>query len=393
MSQPVLDVPFGRRDIRLDVTRGIAVLLVVVFHTARIYQEPGLMNTLWTALTNSVWCGVDLFFVLSGFLITGILLDSRHHEKYFINFYARRSLRIFPLFYGVLIGIFLVLPLIAPQVRTMNFWQTLSERQIWLWTYLQNFLQAQGSHQLPGLGHFWTLAVEEQFYWVWPLVVYFIPSRKLLRVALLILLLTPILRIVLLSHEVTPWAIRELTFTRIDSLVWGATAAIILRSPEVLALANKWSIRLKIGSAAFLLGVMAIVGELKYESEIMVTVGYTAVACLFACLIFEMAQRPVPAREPTLLEKSLAWFGTISYGLYVFHVPISLGVLAGLKKYTTLDGIPRGIAAFFLTLVLSCIVAFISWKLWEEPWLRLKKRFSYGSRKQVPVSGTAAAEG
>lgn len=392
MNQPVLDVPFGRRDIRLDVIRGIAVLLVVVFHSARIYPESGLMNTLWITLTNSVWCGVDLFFVLSGFLITGILLDSRHHEKYFINFYARRSLRIFPLFYGVLIGIFLILPLIAPQVRTMDFWQALSERQIWLWTYLQNFLQARGSHQLPGLGHFWTLAVEEQFYWVWPLIVYFIAPRKLLRVSILILLLTPILRIVLLSHGFTPWAIRELTFTRIDSLVWGATAAIILRNTKVLAIANQWSGRLKVASAAFLLGVVAIVGELKYESEIMVTVGYTAVACLFACLIFEMVQTPVPFKEPTFLEKNLAWLGTISYGLYVFHVPISHGVLAGLRKYTALAGIPRAITSFFITLALSCIVAFASWKLWEEPWLRLKKRFSYGSRKQASVSEAVAAE-
>lgn len=313
MSKPVLDVPFGSRDLRLDVIRGIAVLLVVIFHTARVYADPGIINSLWRALTNSAWCGVDLFFVLSGFLITGILLDSKRHENYFLNFYARRSLRIFPLFYGMLIGIFLILPLAAPQVRSIEYWQTLNERQIWLWTYLQNFIQAHGPHQLPGLGHFWTLAVEEQFYWVWPLVVYFLAPRKLLRVSLAILILTPILRIVMFSNGVTPWAIRQLTFTRIDSLVWGALAAIILRNAEILEIANKFSLWLKAGSALLLLVIMSVFGELEYESGIMVMVGYTAVACLFACLIFDMAQNTRPQiKMPTVMEKSLAWLGTVS---------------------------------------------------------------------------------
>lgn len=393
MNKPVLDVPFGKRDLRLDVVRGIAVLMVVVFHTSRIYPGPGIVNYAWAAMTNSLWSGVDLFFVLSGFLITGILIDSRGHTQYFKNFYVRRSLRIFPLFYGVLIGLFVVLPLLAPQIRSIEYWQTLNDRQLWLWTYLHNFLQARGPHQLPGLGHFWTLAVEEQFYWLWPLVVFFVAPRRLLWLSLAICISAPILRTAMLMNGVTAWAIRELTFTRIDSLVWGALAAIIIRDSglaKVIAKQLQWIL---VACAAFFIGVLTINGELPYEGSIMVTLGYSVLACTYACIVYRIAadQRSVPVQE-TPVVRFFAWLGTVSYGLYVFHVPISLGVLAALKKYTQLSGIPHGIVAFVVTFVISCVAAQISWKLWESPWLRLKKYFSYSRRKQDTIPGVAPAE-
>ena len=121
---------------------------------------------MWSAVMNSTWFGVDLFFVLSGFLITGNLIDARGQSGYFRNFYARRTLRIFPLYYSVLVGVFLILPLAAPLIHLPDAYSDLSRNQLWLWSYLQNYVQAKGPHQLPGFGHFWSLAVEEQFYWV-----------------------------------------------------------------------------------------------------------------------------------------------------------------------------------------------------------------------------------
>src|SRR5206468_651405 len=152
--------------------RGLAILLVIAFHTLRVTGKEGLIGRFGAAIQDSGWIGVDLFFVLSGFLITGILLDSLGKPGYFRNFFARRTLRIFPLYYAVLtVSLFLVPALIGLQ-RLPELYHRLLENQLWLWTYAANYLQATGRHTLPGFGHFWSLAIEEQFYLLWPFVVY-----------------------------------------------------------------------------------------------------------------------------------------------------------------------------------------------------------------------------
>src|SRR5262249_17527292 len=119
----------------------------------------------------SLWVGVNVFFVLSGFLITGILLDTKHEPHYFKFFYMRRVLRIFPLYYGTLIAIFFVLPALkmAPFIS--------ASQQFWYWTYLGNWGKGRNLN-VGSLGYFWSLGVEEQFYLVWPLVIYVLPRRS-----------------------------------------------------------------------------------------------------------------------------------------------------------------------------------------------------------------------
>jgi peptidoglycan/LPS O-acetylase OafA/YrhL len=194
---PGNSVPFGSRLTSLDGLRGLAVLSVVLFHTLRL-QNAGVFGEIWKRFHGSAWAGVDLFFVLSGFLITGILLDSRGQENYFRNFYARRTLRIFPLYYTVLAVALLVVPFVVGFPRLPAAYPRLLENQLWLWTYTQNYLQATTAHTLPGFGHFWSLAVEEQFYWFWPLVVCLLPRKALLRFCLIVCAILPFIRLALI---------------------------------------------------------------------------------------------------------------------------------------------------------------------------------------------------
>jgi peptidoglycan/LPS O-acetylase OafA/YrhL len=156
----------------LDGLRGIAILSVMLLHfTNAIAALPGSPTSAARSVFGWGWTGVDLFFVLSGFLITGILLDSKGHPLYFRSFYARRALRIFPLYYAALF-LFFVVPRAIPSVpATYSFaWHD----QRWFWFYLGNF-HPLGPDAKQFIGQFWSLAIEEQFYLVWPLLIWLTP--------------------------------------------------------------------------------------------------------------------------------------------------------------------------------------------------------------------------
>ena len=159
------------------VLRAIAILLVMVFHY-EVRDWPWRSGVAWPlwAVIREGWLGVDLFFVLSGFLITGILLDTRGLPGYFRNFYARRTLRIFPVYYGYLVAVFVLLPPVVSSVAA-----TPAGVQWWFWTYASNLpLGVEGWRFSPGfVSHFWSLAIEEQFYLVWPAIVLFARRRTL----------------------------------------------------------------------------------------------------------------------------------------------------------------------------------------------------------------------
>src|ERR1700680_4638693 len=270
LQQPIAGdqpVPFGQRLASLDGIRGLAILSVIAFHTLIVTGAAGAGFALWRMVQYSCWAGVDLFFVLSGFLITGILLDSRECNGYFRNFYARRTLRIMPLYYAVLVVAILVVPRVIGFSRLPAMYSRLLDNQMWLWTYLQNYMQSRGTHQLPGLGHFWSLAVEEQFYWFWPLVIYFVSRRNLFRLCVAVCGIEPILRWSLLFFGYSTWAIRQYTFTRVDTLLYGAIAALAFRN-RILATSRRLLIPVLAGaSAALLLIIVVRRGYLPYESQ------------------------------------------------------------------------------------------------------------------------------
>src|SRR5579875_1282001 len=198
----------------LDVLRGIAILLVIAYH-----------NFDFLPFFKFGYLGVDLFFVLSGFLITDILLKTRNEKNWLQNFYARRIFRIFPLYY---LSLFIVLYII-PHITHVNigYYQ---QHQVWLWLYLQNWLYITNvSNHTHLLHHFWSLAIEEQFYLFWPLIFLFVKNRKIiLMIALLLLAAVVLSRLFIYLHDKHNFLFTiTYTFTRIDGILIGSSIALI----------------------------------------------------------------------------------------------------------------------------------------------------------------------
>ena len=241
----------------LDGVRGLAIILVMAYHYMVLMPFTIHSAALGAAVVvcSKGWCGVDLFFVLSGFLITGILYDSRENPRYFRNFYARRTLRIFPLYYAVLLSVAALLFLAWLLVPRLWLAQPklgeLAAVQPWLWTYTTNIAVAKGI-PVPLVAHFWSLAVEEQFYLVWPLVMFALPKRAMAPVALSLATAALFIRLGLTYAGWSDGAIYVLTPCRMDSLAAGALAAILMRDP-------RFGLKRLVGPAVFLAGTCGAV--------------------------------------------------------------------------------------------------------------------------------------
>ena len=335
---------------QLDAVRGIAIL-VVLAHNLHGFASPPL-----SLFSNYGWMGVDLFFVLSGFLITGILLDSERSEGYFQNFYARRCLRIWPLYYCVLILMFVALPLARPQDALELF-----QRSSPWWSYplfLQNFLVAAPAMAVGPLGVSWSLAVEELFYLVWPLCVRFLSSGRLQFAAWTVLLLSPGVRLFFLKRH---WIIYSNPFCRLDGMMAGALLAILVRKSGFE--------RERLVKPAWIL-FMAAAGLA------VLTAAYEAMWLAFSMAVVASASFVFLALfsgntwfRAFLTNRFLTFTGTISYGLYLLHkIPDD-----AFKRLHLKDAHPT--AAFWLAVAASYLLAIASWNLLEKPFLKLKRFF------------------
>jgi len=215
----------------LDVVRGVAIIWVLLHHTLKIKASssfPLLGEWLSSYIIEFVthgWLGVNLFFVLSGFLITRILLSTLKSDRYFSNFYVRRALRIFPLYYGLLILAFFMVCLPVCHYHFVHWAGAarLWSDQIWYWTFLVNVkIFLTNSWQSDYFNHTWTLAVEEQFYLFWPFLCWLLAPRKLAWLCLGIVFLCPAIRIFLAWHGASFVVLRSFTLAQIDSFAFGA---------------------------------------------------------------------------------------------------------------------------------------------------------------------------
>lgn len=359
------------RVANLDGVRGIAILLTIMFHSFESNQDLGRYGER----------GVDLFFVLSGFLITGILIETRDRPNYFKNFYARRALRILPLYY-----VFIALMIwVAPPVLSALFSDpapdsglanaiALGDKPsgIWsVWVYLQNFILARGPGSLPGLGHLWSLAVEEQFYLVWPVVIWLTPPRYRFGLFVTLATLTCAARSTLLySGIIDDYAATRPTQFRIDALTIGGIGALYVRDPQVRE-------RLAPLRRAFARGLWIPFAILPIISgTLMYGVGLTLVAIGSLVFILAAYEGVVGPRTQKLLNHRLTQIsGKYCYSLYLFHFPIAVG-LVSVTSGTPISTIVS-VVNFAITLAVSLGIAHLTWHYWEQPWLRLKKRFSY----------------
>jgi peptidoglycan/LPS O-acetylase OafA/YrhL len=364
--------PLVRGHIReLDGLRGIAILLVMLHH---FWPTRGILAP-WKPLAHLGWIGVDLFFVISGFLITGILLDTRESPRYFRNFYARRALRIFPLYYLFLALAFLLIPLAQGGPWWESEFVSTSGSPLWYVLYGSNVREAITGHE-PAyvLAPLWSLSIEEQFYLSFPLVVVLVSPRSLRRLLLALVLLAPLWRTVTMLLWPANERIQYLaTFSRMDVLALGGILALLFRSKEMLLLRPATTRRLLLLALAGCGIAFALTG-LDRTQPFCRTAGYSLVGLLFALLICWTAQnRGLPATG-WLRFGPLCSLGTICYGTYLLQRPaeVIVGKLASrVGLASDLDSLP----GLFVKCVAAVGIAFLSWNCFEKPLLSLKRRF------------------
>ena len=351
-----------KRIPQLDSIRGIAVLLVLLHNTDKFHYTG--------AIARNGWMGVDLFFVLSGFLITGILLNTKGTWGYFRNFYARRCLRIWPLYYAALLFMFVLVPLVRPAEASKVF----DHRAMPWWSYfiyLQNFLVPTITRATGLLGVTWSLAVEEQFYLVWPLVVRFCSEAQLRRIAMAVICFSPILRFYLLHRH---FDVYPNTFCRLDGLMAGALLATLMRSRTLTPGSHTriaW-ISLLIALPLALLTARGLPWA-----------AYSFTALSSAALVYLALWSRQTWFQRLLANRFLLYTGMISYGIYLLEKIAPDGVQSlHLDKHPAIV-LPATVAATYL-------LATCSWYLLEKPCLRLKRLFEVEGPRSVKTKDAIA---
>jgi peptidoglycan/LPS O-acetylase OafA/YrhL len=356
---------------QLDGVRGIAILLVLIWHyvycqlTSDAVRQLRILRAI-----NLTWSGVDLFFVLSGFLIAGILIDHRGARNYFQVFYVRRACRIFPL-YVLVLALALGAAAIIPATFPSRAW--LLARPLPWWSYAtltQNIWMAMRGDFGPNwLGITWSLAVEEQFYLVIPLVIYLVSRRTLLGAALAGVLAAPLLRALFPGFRAfvdAPW--------RADSLLSGVCLAIMVRSPSFLIVVSRYRGAL----LALFLALLAGAGALTVSPDRFTgALSPLWLALLYATFILIAFVDAVPPLTALLRLPPLMWLGRLAYGTYMIHQAVS-GILHGWaghdepKMLTLADAGVTAAAA-----VVTLLLASLSYRWVEGPMLRFGSRFTY----------------
>lgn len=377
----------------LEGIRGYAFLAVFLVHyTSGLVVIPtgsGLWRHLWFYCTQITWVAVPIFFVLSGYLITGILFDTLDRPGYFKVFYARRALRILPAYYACLLLVATVALITHAPLR----WE-----HIQFLFYVQNTLNAGTQYfigQNMALGHLWSLAVEAQFYLVWPVVLWLVRDRiVLLRICYGGVVAACLLRIVWPFTDLGPYFAYSNTFTRGDALLLGAALALHSRAPgfdiQRIARPARW---LTVAAVCLFYAKVFLTGngiplDSIGVSVLLSLINFLALGLVMLCLIpGGLVQRLCRARWACAI-------GTISYGLYMYHYLFE-PLIQEQWAPTLADSIGQtrarlciltGVSAFTFALAL------LSYRFVERPALRLKNRIHYGPQTEAPAPVAAAVE-
>lgn len=348
----------------LDGIRAIAALMVLFFHFFITATDGSAVVHFISKVAVFGQTGVSLFFVLSGFLITRILLSTRASANFFSAFYLRRLLRIFPLYYFYLVLFYFVVPFLT-QTDFISWGQ-----QFWYWFYLQGFpMTFHWAHAGPD--HFWSLGVEEHFYLFWPLLIYFIQPRYLLSVILLLIVLAFCLRIIFVQQSFETF---YFTFTRMDELAMGALVAVLETRNKLKAAYFKRYVLLFVLSALLLLVLWVLTN--KSGNAWLQVAKYNFISLLYFFLLCVVLTAATGSYLSVFLRTSLLnYLGRISYGLYVYHPMVFLLF----KQYIPVQNV------FFVasgSFVVTVIIASMSFYWFENRFLYFKRFFTYSSGKQ-----------
>jgi peptidoglycan/LPS O-acetylase OafA/YrhL len=357
----------------LDGLRGVAIVAVMLHNFSAI----GELTPMHVARALEWgWMGVQLFFVLSGFLITRILLEADRTSGVLRAFLARRALRIVPLYAATLFVYFVIVPRVfdAPTIVAAE------PHQLWYWLFLSNWGDPLG-FGAPGLQHLWSIGVEIQFYLLWPLVAFGASDRRLRRLCLAIVFLSLVCNVgIRAGWGASAAAVYKFTITRMSAPAIGALAALLTRRSAWCGLYEKYCGVLGWSS----LGVLVLLGAwrhgFKHTDAVVQTIGFTVVALLGAQWLLTIVLG-IPALGGAALAlpswKPLRVLGRLSYGMYVLHFPLHwsamkvVGHVLERGPWSPLLQIAYILAAIAVTFGL----ANVSWWLFERRFLALKRFF------------------
>jgi peptidoglycan/LPS O-acetylase OafA/YrhL len=362
----------------LDTLRGIAVSAVVLFHAfAFAHGLSGLSGIpkMLVGMTMCGWTGVNLFFVLSGFLITGILLDTKSRSDYYKRFYFRRALRILPLYYAVLILLLLVVR--AGLVQRHASWGFLGLSAI----YLSNMTDLFGVPMQYGV--LWSLAVEEHFYLLWPAAVRVLSRRKVIACAIAVVALCLLFRAL---YSILGWTGGPYTWLSADGLALGAVLAGVARQKRDPRISVRRFTFLAFFCCFLLIAMGAPFGLLLARHFLGVTVRETVIDLFFAGVLGGTLLAGTSRWRGSVNLRAFQFLGRISYGIYLTHMLIFEIVAHFTSHY--FPALQPVAGKFSLMVLQFCVagsltigIAYISRWYFEEKFLRMKNR----------VEGQAAA--
>jgi peptidoglycan/LPS O-acetylase OafA/YrhL len=366
---PAEQLRSGRRAPSLDGVRGITCLIVLLHHSVRCHA-PSLGAHLFNRVAAAGWAGVDLFFVLSGFLITRLLLDARSHQRGLRRFWARRALRILPLAYA-----YMTVVIDSPLWRDEPWHAGVYRDQAWFWLYANNWLALfRPALDYGLLGHFWSLAIEEQFYLLWPLAVLFLSPGRLRALCVVAIGTGLLARVCAIALGIGPGIVLSLTPTRLDGLLFGAWLALRPMQGAVGSAGRRMPRSWLLGAAASLGAILVWPARgLPAEHPWVLAVGSPALGAIFALLLAALLSSPSGALLRRACEVGpLVSLGRVSYGFYVLHV----AVVASLRSLWPAAGTSlQGCVSFYLVAMLgSAACASVTWFALERPLLRLRPR-------------------
>lgn len=357
VSSPPHGLVIPDRIDELDGIRGLAAILIVFTHLAHRFPGTPASSTLrlWLAVSHAGWIGVDIFFALSGFLITRVLMNSRGRPHYYRNFYARRVLRLAAPY-------FITLALVACFVPHSIAFLALSL------VYLANFAEPLGIKL--AYGPLWSLAVEEHFYLMWPWLIRFLRRRTLFGVALIVCIATPVFRLVAQKNG---FYYSYASWFRFDGLLWGALLALLVGSPRVTrGKVIAWSASVGIvGATIFVVG--AAFGGMSRSSVLGNTVVFAVVAMMTTGVIGMVATGTGLGAFSVLRHPVARFFGDISYWVYLSHELMVSAVLALTRGWK-----PNWVTYLTMTGIVfaACVLTGVIVRHWIElPVLSMKKRF------------------
>jgi peptidoglycan/LPS O-acetylase OafA/YrhL len=359
---------WSKRIPALDGLRGIAILLVLMYHSVC----RGRARLPWPIHTAGrlTWTGVDLFFVLSGFLIGGILLDAKASPRYFKTFYLRRVYRIFPLYYLVTASILLL--------YARSHLQPAEWHGPIPWLRYLTFTQNAVYPGISDLSMTWSLCIEEQFYLVIPLLIRFLTRRQLVFTLVSVVVAVPFLRLLFYYH--LPYGqlyCANGTVARVDTLCLGVLAAVLVRDPASWHWLLTKRIWLRIAFIGLLLGLIYLTLR-GYSPATMATFGLSWIALFYAVVLIGVVSSRRNILQTLLSNRKLIALGALSYCIYIIHNPLQHAWRKVLLLAFRISPESTGpLPADLLGIGTAVMVAALSWKFFEKPLLRMGHKYQY----------------